>query len=59
MITDGMNFYPDIINGLGVPRQICSFHKIQNLMDLKYKNSEQKPAKNQKKKKRRKNFKTK
>jgi hypothetical protein len=37
IITDGTNFYPKIIDELGVPHQICVFHKIQNLMNLHYK----------------------
>ncbi|GAA5818374.1 MAG: conserved hypothetical protein [Methanobrevibacter sp. CfCl-M3] len=37
MVTDGANYYPEIIDDLGVPHQICVFHKMQNLMDLHYK----------------------
>jgi hypothetical protein len=36
-ISDGANFYPEIIDELGVPHQICVFHKMQNLMNLHYK----------------------
>jgi hypothetical protein len=37
IITDGASFYPEIIVDLGAMHQICSFHKVQNLMILQYK----------------------
>jgi hypothetical protein len=37
IITDGANYYPEIIDNLGVPHQQCTFHKMQNLMNLIYK----------------------
>jgi hypothetical protein len=37
MVTDGLNYYPELIDELGVPHQICVFHKMQNFMTLIYK----------------------
>jgi predicted nucleic acid-binding Zn-ribbon protein len=32
IVTDGVNYYPEIIDELKVPHQQCTFHKMQNLM---------------------------
>jgi hypothetical protein len=37
IVTDGVNYYQELIDELGVPHQICSFHKMQNFMSLIYK----------------------
>jgi len=37
IVTDGVNYYQEIIDELGVPHQLCNFHKMQNLMSLVYK----------------------
>ena len=37
MVTDGVNYYQEIIDELGIPHQLCNFHKMQNLMSLVYK----------------------
>ena len=37
IVTDGVNFYQEIIDDLDVPHQLCNFHKMQNLMNLVYK----------------------
>jgi hypothetical protein len=34
IITDGANYYPEIIDNLGVPHQQCTFHKMKNLTKL-------------------------
>ena len=50
MVTDGVNYYQEIIDELGVPHQLCNFHKMKNLMDLVYKILNQKKLKIEKSK---------
>ncbi|MDR3062684.1 MAG: hypothetical protein LBU40_00905 [Methanobrevibacter sp.] len=45
IITDGVNYYPEIIDELGVEHQLCNFHKMQNLMNLVYKTLNRKKLK--------------
>ena len=50
IITDGVNYYQEIIDELGVPHQLCNFHKMENLMNLVYKILNQKKLKIEKSK---------
>ena len=45
IVTDGINYYQEIIDELGVPHQRCNFHTMQNLMNLIYKILNQKKLK--------------
>jgi len=50
IVTDGVNYYQEIIDDFGVEHQLCNFHKMKNLMDLVYKILNQKKLKIEKSK---------
>jgi len=50
IVTDGVNYYQEIIDNFGVEHQLCNFHKMKNLMDLVYKILNQKKLQIEKKK---------
>ena len=45
IVTDGVNYYQEIIDDFGAEHQLCNFHKMKNLMDLVYKVLNQKKLK--------------